>query len=285
MSKLEQEIEYARIALTNAQSNLELQGTLALLGYGPERIQQGLVLYQSLVDLVRESAEARQAKVASTQAFYDAWSTARLLYSRDLEIMRVVLRNQIDQSYYLQLPGKRNTSFAGWFAQAQRLYQALQDNERLLVLLASSGINTGRVAEGFQALENVSRARAVQSEQEGVTQVLVQRRNEARKQLNAWIALFGISLRKALANTPGQLAMLGLDTTLELQRRRQILLKKLREEKAKLDAAQARTNVPLLDPHEVQQLSAILEQAEQAVATASAMLAAEVGVNGKVMAA
>ncbi|MFN8441727.1 MAG: hypothetical protein U0175_13190 [Caldilineaceae bacterium] len=284
MSKLEEEVEYARIALTNAQSNEPLQLALTVLGYGPERIEQGMALYLQLVELMRATVEARKAKVSATLGFYRAWNAARLIYSRDLEIMRVVLRDQPDQSFYLQLPGKRDPSFAGWYVQAQQLYQGIQVHSELQALLAPAGITPERVADGLQSLAAVSLAHAVQRESEGAAQLLVQRRSEARKQLNNWIALFGISVRKALANTPGQLTMLGLDSTLQWQRRRELALKKQREEKAKQEAeakaaqeaaqAQANDTATPAQPSEVAQLSAVLTQAQQAVEAARELVAA-----------
>lgn len=291
MSKLEEEVEYARIALTNAQSNEPLLLALMVLGYGPDRIQQGMALYLQLVELMRATVEARKAKVSATLSFYRAWNAARLIYSRDLEIMRVVLRDQPDQSYYLQLPGKRDPSFAGWVAQAQQLYEGVQGHSELQALLAPAGITPERVAVGLQSVQAASQARAVQSEREGAAKLFVQRRSEARKQLNDWIALFGISVRKALANTPGQLTMLGLDSTLQWQRRRELALKKQREEKAKQEAeqkqkeaaakvaqeaAQTEVAVPVVPTASSQadQLSAALSQAQQAVALASALVAA-----------
>lgn len=281
MIKIESELTYARIALDVAQSDLELQGQLALYGYGPERLQQGSALYQEVLGRIGEYADARQVKVSATQAFYAAWRAARRRYTRDLETMRVVLSDQPDQSFYLQLAGKRDTTFAGWHGQALRLYEGIQKSPTLQALLAPEGITLDRVAEALQALEGVVLARVVQSDKEGLARAAFTRRNEARQKLNAWIELFGTSARQALADRPDDLVRLGLHTTLEQERRRLYLLKKEREEKAKKEAeakaAQAATQsqaAASTAPGQADQLIAALSQAQQAVAIASALVAA-----------
>ncbi|MFN8445963.1 MAG: hypothetical protein U0175_34550 [Caldilineaceae bacterium] len=230
MIRIEQELEYARIALTNGLNHAELQDILSHYGYPPERMQQGMALYQEALALLRQMIEARKAKVSATLAFYKAWRTARLLYGRDLATMRLLLRNDATLHYYLQLPGKRNASYAGWHAQACSLYEGIQKQPELQALLGPVGITLERVGLGLQALEAVQQARVVQIEQKGVAQMAIQRYADVRKRLNDWVDLFGISARKALATTPGHLTQLGLDVTLEQERRRKLALRKKQAE-------------------------------------------------------
>ena len=226
MIRIASELEYAYIALSNALNNPALQRPLADYGYPPQRLHQGMALYQEARDRLGQMMLARQARVAATQEFYKAWRTARRLYSRDLASARAYLSDRPELHVYLQLTGKRDSTFAGWHGQARTLYQGIQADPELQALLAPIGVTPERVTLGLQALAVASDALVRQSDHKGRARGTAQQYASVRKRLNDWIDLFGISARRALTTEPELLISLGLDRTLGQKRRRKLALKR-----------------------------------------------------------
>ena len=69
MATMERRLEQARIALTNASNKPQVLATLTLYGYGIERLQEGMALYEAARVAAQTKTTAQFDKLNATESF------------------------------------------------------------------------------------------------------------------------------------------------------------------------------------------------------------------------
>ena len=111
-------LEQTRYMISAASSYPPVLELLSRYGYGKERLQQGLALYEAAHAAMQAQRSATYVKIRGTTAFQEQWKEAKLHYQVDLSRARYVLRNNEEARNLLMLEGKRPAAFEAWYEQA-----------------------------------------------------------------------------------------------------------------------------------------------------------------------
>ena len=108
-------LEQTRYMISAASSYPPVLELLSRYGYGKERLQQGLALYEAAHAAMQAQRSATYVKIRGTTAFQEQWKEAKLHYQVDLSRARYVLRNNEEARNLLMLAGKRPAAFEAWY--------------------------------------------------------------------------------------------------------------------------------------------------------------------------
>lgn len=207
---VEQRLTLARVALTNAQANPEIQAALQTFGYTTERIEQGEMLYEAAQTQYQQKITAYGGLRTAADALSSAEQQAQATYTRHVKIARVALEDDRGALQALRLQGKRKMNMAGWLAQAQHFYAVALADVAIQRKLADFSLTRTVLQEGARQVEAVATGNATRSQQRGVAQDATRVRNKAITALDKWMSDFRTIARVALKDRPQMLEQLGI---------------------------------------------------------------------------
>ena len=213
MATMEKILEQARITLSNAASDPQLLTSLSAYGYGSEKLQEGMALYELARVSVQAQNNARFNKAKTQQAFQKTCKLAQVHYRNDLNIARIALKDHADAQVLLQLNSKSGKTFAARHAQAREFYFGLRNKPELQPLVEGAGLTIERINRGIQYLETIDAVRLQQHNESGSVKDTKQERNAAFQALAGWMATFRTIARVAFADQPAKMIRLGLTST------------------------------------------------------------------------
>lgn len=200
----------AETMLSNANSDQAIGRALSPFGYTPQRLAEGLALYQAANDLHRGQQKEYSEQIAATEAFNAAWDAASKSYGLTLRIARTAFKNHAQASKLLQLQGERHQSFAGWLEQVEAFYAGLSADPALTASMANFGYPAAKIAAEYQAVKAVKELRNQQLKETGEAQHATEQRDKSLVILDAWLADFRAVSKVALADQSQQLEKLGM---------------------------------------------------------------------------
>lgn len=209
MSKsIDEFLNYARVALDNAQQTPEILAALTVFGYDLTRLQEGVTMLQTAQALhaaqVREYGEQYEA----TTAVLQAREAAEAQYNIHCKLTRVALKDDVEKQKALGLHQSRKRSLSGWLHQAQTFYtNALNDAEVLAGLASFNVIQTD--LEAAQVLvQQVADLDSVQEREKAEAQKATKVRDAALDALDDWLHDLRQVALIALADNPQMLEAL-----------------------------------------------------------------------------
>jgi hypothetical protein len=212
MNSMEFTVRQVRNTLNRAINDPKIMALLTPRGYGFEQLQEGL----ALCDVVQNSLEAhgstRLSKANITQTFNENWQNVKYYYHLDVQAARFAFKKNEGSSYFLQLAGKRFTSFDKWYVQAHEFYNGLRNQPELQSAVEKLGLTAERVTLGIQRLNELDAMHSQQQMQQDSATNTSRQRREAFAALNQWVYSFRRYARLALAATPEHLKTLGLES-------------------------------------------------------------------------
>ena len=189
-------LEQTRYMISAASSYPPVLELLSQYGYGKERLQQGLALYEAAHAAMQAQRSATYVKIRGTTAFQEQWKEAKLHYQVDLSRARYVLRNNEEARNLLMLEGKRPAAFEAWYEHAMTFYSGLRDHPEWQTKATGMGFAMERVDQGIQRLQALEELRT--------------QRDAAFESLNDWMSIFRAVARLALVDQPHYQVYLGL---------------------------------------------------------------------------
>lgn len=187
---IEELIARSKIALSNAQTEADLQAALSPFGYDTARVQEGL----DLVENAREQYEQQQTEYAeqyqATTDLQEAVASARATYMRHLKLARVAFKPGTMGYKKLGLAGERRRDIPGFMAEARQFYRVLNEDDALLQAMSGFNVDQGAVDQATEALFNVETAQAAQVKETGEAQVATQERDDAAAALRGFMSDF-----------------------------------------------------------------------------------------------
>src|SRR5690625_2276433 len=110
---LDRRLSLAQTAIQNTLDDPELIAYLAPYSYDEDRLQEGLELYETALDLHHRAASERGEKLGATADMHESWSTARARLRDHVALARIALRGNKGASAPLRLHEPRaNTQAA-----------------------------------------------------------------------------------------------------------------------------------------------------------------------------
>src|SRR5690625_1415211 len=91
---LDRRLSLAQTAIQNTLDDPELIAYLAPFSYDEDRLQEGLDLYETVLDLHNRAARERGEKLDATADMHESWSTARERLREHVALARVALTSE-----------------------------------------------------------------------------------------------------------------------------------------------------------------------------------------------
>ena len=212
MATLEQTLLQVRTALSNAMENPQLLSMLSLYGYGVERLQEGMILWDTAANLLQSQNDTRFNKATAKKNFQEHWLDAKFHLQRDLHIARFVFRKDDAMYSLLQLNGNFSKDFDTWYQHTKKFYFGLRNKPELQAAVASKGLTPDRIEQGIERLAQLEADRRATQAQKGNSSDSRTQRIEAFQALKRWMIKFRTVARVAFDEQPNLLASLGIPT-------------------------------------------------------------------------
>jgi len=206
---LDEQLSAAQLALDNALNQPEILAALADYRYDAARLNEGKTLFTQVQDLHALQKALYGRQYAATEAFHNAWNTAKDVYMDYVTIARLALKTTPAALLSLGLNGKRKIAFAGWITEALLFYDNAAHNEDISNALAEFGLIGAKLAKGRALVEAVVDANGIQEQAKGSAQAATLKRDEALAALNAWLGDFRRIAKIALKGKEQLLGSLG----------------------------------------------------------------------------
>ena len=203
-------LESVHTALTNLQSDSELNTPMSDFGYNAAKVTGIVTLYNTAntAHLAQKTEYAEQ--FGATAAYETARTAAHTAYMRHLTLARIVYKNNIARTHQLGLQGERRQSYAGWKAQADQFYAAAIADTAIQTDLATLGVTLTALQDAKALVDSADGAWHTQKKEKGEAQEATQTRDEALDKLqDAFSDLIAVA-RVAFADDAQKLERLGI---------------------------------------------------------------------------
>ena len=150
----EKDLETGRILVYGVASNQDILQRIGAI-YTPERIEQGITLYQTTkVAFETQNKEKREATHA-TRRFNEVQNNIHEQLVKIRKAGRYFFKNNLELSEALALNKEIPTSFAGWKVLVQETVNAVLEHEFIQAQLVLTGITTAMITNLQQLLNQV----------------------------------------------------------------------------------------------------------------------------------
>lgn len=170
-------------ALSNLQSDTELNGPMIPAGYTKTRVEELLALHDAAFTAHQQQKTEYAEQFGATEAFDTAWTAAHTLYMRHLTLARVVYKKNLTRLVQLGLQGERKRTFSGWKSQARQFYDVALAEPAIQTDLATVGITPTALQDALALVNAADVAAHAQQKEMGEAQEATQSRDELLDQL------------------------------------------------------------------------------------------------------
>ena len=204
-------LSWARLALNNAIATPEVLAALSQYNYDEARLQEGIVLLGSALDLHAEQKDSYGKQYAATQALHQAWKmTDQPYYAVHRRLARHALKHDQRRKHALTLTVRKRTSFRKWLDQASVFYSNALDDPEIITAFEGFNITHDNLIEAQTALAHVEALKMDQDREMGNARQATRDRDAVFKELDTWLNTFREVARIALSNQPERLEALEL---------------------------------------------------------------------------
>lgn len=207
---IEELLEEARIAITNALENEEIAAELAEVGYTPEVIQGGQALYNTAFQLFEEQKREYAEQYDTTDELDAAKEEANKVYKKYRKMAKVALKKAPAKMNKVDILERVKTTFPEWLGQVKRFYENALSDEEIQTQLARFAITVEKLQAGKALIDNVEQLKAQQERDKSQAQDATHQRDQAIEEMEDWKADFFTIARIALEDKPQLLEMLGI---------------------------------------------------------------------------
>ena len=206
---LDRRLSLAQTAIQNTLDDPELISYLAPYSYDEDRLQEGLELYETALDLHHRAASERGEKLGATADMHESWSTARARLRDHVALARIALRGNKGASAPLRLHEPRANTQAAWIVQSRQFYQRALEDTAVKDALARYNISEDDLRDGLESVTEFERSMRVRDKESGDAQDATHARNEAMAALDQWMRDFRDVVRVSLRDRPQLMERLG----------------------------------------------------------------------------
>jgi hypothetical protein len=201
-----QELNTARLAISNSLADGEIQGLVEAYGYTATKLNEGKALYESALAAVNTQKAKRGAQQDSSRGLSQAEKSARDVYQALAKVARSVFVKDKAKLTALGLSGSMPKSTAGFLAAAYALF----DNAPSLPALANYGYTAARLQSERARIAAYDAANRQQEAAKGSAQQATREQDLALRALSDWTAQYLKIARVALRDKPQLLEKIGV---------------------------------------------------------------------------
>ncbi len=204
---ISEQIVASQTAIDNALNHTEIQKKMAGFGYDRKKLMEGNALCQKVRMLNFSKQSKYSEQLRSTDTFQADLLQVDKSYKKHLKIARVAFENDRATSEALQIRGKRKTDTHGWLEQAYAFYYAI---DAYTEVMSRYNVSQEELMQTRAMVEALYSTRQQQIQSKGESQQATFVRDQARKELKAYMSRFRKTARIALMDNPQLLEVLGI---------------------------------------------------------------------------
>lgn len=200
-------IDHASTLIVNAVTHPQVNTRIKEYGYHAQRMEEGRVLLEQLNNLQMKQEDCySNGKELKKQLDKDL-EAIKQLYLAHLEIARFAFRHDTLQQVRLELQGSRKRGQSKMTHQIRKFYIRL---EPVMRQMKQHGAKPEEVAQAKAMIDAIAAVRAERKQCQGNAQAATQARNQAKKDLQKWLADFKKVARIALKEEQQLLEVFGI---------------------------------------------------------------------------
>lgn len=203
-------LERSRVALTNAESNTEIQPALADYGMGAEKVAEGWQVYNTAKSTWELNQKEDTESELASNSYKAAYSELQSLFKRHRAQSLIFFKKHPDILISLGVKGRFPAKYNDFFDKVKQFYSAIKDNANIQTEVAKIKITPEVVTESLSKYEGLLAERANYDKELGESQDVTKSKNAALLELQDWMEDFDIIAKVALYDKPQLLEVLGI---------------------------------------------------------------------------
>ncbi|MCG8578291.1 MAG: hypothetical protein MI866_00140 [Bacteroidales bacterium] len=201
---------HCKLRINNSLNDERIQSKVAILGYTPERLNEG----KKLLDDAEQACVVFDKEHGDVVAAFDQRNTekenADRSYNTFVAIGRIALKDDQAAITTLLLGKSKPRTLSGWLKRTGNFYNNLLSNDKWLAAYASYNITEEQLREGLNQVKNVSSYAEVIMREKGDAQSATKARDAKLDALNEWVMDYLSIVKIALDDEPQLLEKLGI---------------------------------------------------------------------------
>ncbi|MBN1181298.1 MAG: hypothetical protein JXB49_03355 [Bacteroidales bacterium] len=203
-------MERSRIALTNAESHVEIKPALTSYGMDTAKVAEGWKIYNSAKTVWEQNKdEDAESKIASN-SYKAKYNELQSLFKRHRDQTLIFFKKQPDILIKLGVTGKFPTKYNEFFDKAKLFYYGIRENKDVQIELNKIKITAKVVVDCIAKYDALLAERANYDKELGESQDATKSKNAALLELKDWMEDFDAIAKVALYDKPQLLEVLGI---------------------------------------------------------------------------
>ena len=190
------------VLFKNAKFESVLAGELAEYGYDAATIEQGEVLYNTLLEKYNTNKTESAQETTAYAVFDTALENTQAIYSTDRKKAKIVFKDQPDVLKNLQLKGIAPVRNATLIDTMRLFYETLNNYPELQTPLQRLKITPQHVTNQLENIKQTQQAYADYIREKGESQQATQDKNKAFDAVAKWVSEFYAVAKIALEDQP-----------------------------------------------------------------------------------
>lgn len=213
-------LERCRVAVANALSAPPpLAARLAERGYDTPELQKGRTLLDDAVTANAEQTTAGASGQSATDDKQGALKNAVGAYQDITDTVRAAFPGDAARHAQFGIAGELKRTPADVLQRAAVFFGAITTLADLVPDLERFGLKPARRAQLKTVFDTLAALQAGQTRAKGTARTSTTHQNDAYKALDAWMTPFERMAKRACADHPGDLTLMGLDVPLRSKKR------------------------------------------------------------------
>lgn len=203
------QLNVARLAISNTLTDDEIAALVAKYGYGQARLQEGKELYEAALAAVNAQSIAAGLQRQATAQARSAEAGARASYQGLAQLARALFPRNAPERTTLGLVGKAPQGTAAFLSAAHALFDNALALPEIAAALASYGYDAGQIGAARAAIAAFDQANQAQVAALGAAQLATRAQSAALDALGTWVTQYLKIAKIALRDQPERIEKIG----------------------------------------------------------------------------
>ena len=210
MTSISDRLTKAAVAISNALSDSQIGVLLAEYGYQPDKLGDGMALYETAAEAVKKQVAAHGDQKDSTARLLKAEKTAQVSYQNLAQVTRAAFQRDQAKLAVLGLDNPMPRTLPLFLTMAAALFDNASRMTEIADTLKGYGYTSEKLAKEKVKIVELSAALQSREAAKGAAQQATFEQNNAMEALDRWMAGFVKVARVALRDYPQLLEKLGI---------------------------------------------------------------------------
>lgn len=210
MTKIEDKLNAAKLAIQNTQGDDELQSLVGAYGYNAAAMQEGLALYTKALEAYGKQKALAGSQKDATARLKEFEAEAREAYQGLAQVARAVFKSDRAVLKSLNLEGNMPALASVFISRAYVLFDNAANLAEAKETLSRYGYNAQKLAEERAKIEDFDEASQAQEAAKGTAQQATRDQEAAIDAMIGWLMQYLRIAKVALRGKPELLEKLGV---------------------------------------------------------------------------